>query len=535
MAQYLLESCFRIYIVFCKGFFIFFLNYRIVFIFLEKKSFFLKHCISSFAVNKTYFYQRFFFSSLFLRLLIIRNLFFSFNFDFIDNKLQLVFNLHKWFILRPVVSNYIISKNLHFKYFYFPSIYELSFKGLLNCILQPYLEGIYSFSSHGFRPFRTSPDVLIEVKSKLIFTYEGNLFFARNSFSFTSTYFRLWAIKNLPFKNYFSTLTNNENLLLNLFLKDNLSSCPFSYDSNSCFNLIFPFINLSVVGLVWFIFYIYMIFMKFQILHFNNNLVFLGLDLKDLLRIKFIFFEFLRVKGILCTEKNFFISSLYEGFTFAGWNFLLTRNNVFKGVLSSENLKSYKIKLKNIFKTTLTLGPLSMLKVLNYNITIWKNSFSSSDDSFYNKTDLDIYLYKLLWRWAKRRHPRRSSTWVFSKYWQKDASLIYSQFFLLDSITGKFLFLLLHSDSKKKIFSLPSLINVHFLQNYNKCGLTWFRKNFANLQDLYKVLWKKQSGLCFCCKSFFSLIDTKFLKVSKLVSNSGEIKIILLHRYCNLI
>lgn len=201
-----------------------------------------------------YFYKRFFFRSLYLRLLIIRNLFCSFNFDAINSKLQLVFNLNKWFISRPVISNYITSRDLHFKYFYFPSAYELSCKGLLNSILQPYLEGAYTFSSHGFRPFRTLPDVLIEVKSKLIFTYEGNLFFASNSFSFTSIYFRLWITKNLPFKHYFSSLTNNENVLLNPYFNDILNSDPFSYDSNSCFNLVFPFINLSVVGLVWFIF-----------------------------------------------------------------------------------------------------------------------------------------------------------------------------------------------------------------------------------------------------------------------------------------
>lgn len=254
-----------------------------------------------------------------------------------------------------------------------------------------------------------------------------------------------------------------------------------------------------------------------------------------MLKIKFISFEFLRLKGIFCTENNFFISSFYDGFNFAGWKFLFTRNNVFKGALSFDNLKSYKIKLKNVLKTSLHLDPLAMLKLLNYTITNWKNSFSSSDGSFSIKTHLDIYLYKLIWRWAKRRHPRRSSTWIFSKYWKKNDSLVYSQFFLVDYNTGNFLFLLIHSDSKKKIFSLPSIINVYFLQNYNKFGLTWFRKNFASLQGLYKVLWKKQSGLCFCCKIFFSLIDTKFLKVSKLVLNSGESKIILLHRNCNLI
>nr|YP_009540948.1 RoaA [Lepocinclis tripteris]AYQ93356.1 RoaA [Lepocinclis tripteris] len=504
------------------------------FIYLEKKSFFLKHCISSFAVNKNYFHQRFFFRSLFLRLLITRNLFCSFNFDILDNKLQLVFNLKKWFISRPFVSNYITSKDLNFKYFYFSSAYELSCKGLLNCILQPYLEGSYSFSSHGFRPFRTSPDVLVEVKSKLIFTYEVNLFFASNSFSFTSIYFRSWVIKNLPFKRYFTFLLNNDNLLLNSYFMDNLSSDPFAYDFNSSFNLVFPFINLSVVGLVWFIFYIFKIFVKILFfLLFVYKVI--TLDLEDLLKIKCIIFDFLRLKGILCTENNFSIASFYDGFNFASWKFLFTRNNVFKGVLSLDNLKSYKIKLKNVLKISLRLGPLSMIKLLNYNITNWKNSFSSSDDSFSIIRVLDIFLYKLLWKWAKRRHPRRSSTWVFSKYWKKDDSLIYSQFFLVDYTAGKFLFLLTHSDSKKKTFSLPSMINVHLFQNYNKFGLTWFRKNFASLQNLYKVLWKKQSGLCFCCKSFFSLIDTKFLKVSKLVSNSGEIKIILLHKYCNLI
>ncbi|MFR3404456.1 MAG: group II intron maturase-specific domain-containing protein [Blautia faecis] len=32
---------------------------------------------------------------------------------------------------------------------------------------------------------------------------------------------------------------------------------------------------------------------------------------------------------------------------------------------------------------------------------------------------LDYILYELLWRWAKRRHPKKGHWWISTKYWHR--------------------------------------------------------------------------------------------------------------------
>ena len=35
-------------------------------------------------------------------------------------------------------------------------------------------------------------------------------------------------------------------------------------------------------------------------------------------------------------------------------------------------------------------------------------------------SDLDYIIFKILYKWAKRRHPRKSKKWVIEKYWKED-------------------------------------------------------------------------------------------------------------------
>ena len=35
---------------------------------------------------------------------------------------------------------------------------------------------------------------------------------------------------------------------------------------------------------------------------------------------------------------------------------------------------------------------------------------------------LDHIIWEMLWRWAKRRHPNKSKTWIINKYWKRNAT-----------------------------------------------------------------------------------------------------------------
>ena len=55
---------------------------------------------------------------------------------------------------------------------------------------------------------------------------------------------------------------------------------------------------------------------------------------------------------------------------------------------------------------------------LNEQIRGWTNYHQSvcASDAF---AHLDYVLYELLWRWAKRRHPKKNKWWISTRYWHR--------------------------------------------------------------------------------------------------------------------
>lgn len=65
-----------------------------------------------------------------------------------------------------------------------------------------------------------------------------------------------------------------------------------------------------------------------------------------------------------------------------------------------------KIKeIKNIFRASYNDTPYTLIKKLNPIIRGWTNYFNMSQ-SYYLRNRLSYALYRFVWLWAKRKHPR---------------------------------------------------------------------------------------------------------------------------------
>nr|AST09073.1 putative reverse transcriptase and intron maturase [Eutreptiella pomquetensis] len=53
------------------------------------------------------------------------------------------------------------------------------------------------------------------------------------------------------------------------------------------------------------------------------------------------------------------------------------------------------------------------------NIIDWTNFYKDSDYFYVVCLEVDIYLFRLLWKWVHKRHPSRSSIWLLKRYWCK--------------------------------------------------------------------------------------------------------------------
>ena len=126
--------------------------------------------------------------------------------------------------------------------------------------------------------------------------------------------------------------------------------------------------------------------------------------------------KFLSDRGLELSQEKTMITHIDSGFDFLGWTF-----RKYTGKLI---IKPSKDSIKRIVRTLSTMilkegkasTQVDLIRRLNQVIRGWtnyhKHTVASKAFSTVNNT-----LYLLLQRWAKHRHPNKSSYWRLNKYW----------------------------------------------------------------------------------------------------------------------
>ena len=83
---------------------------------------------------------------------------------------------------------------------------------------------------------------------------------------------------------------------------------------------------------------------------------------------------------------------------------------------SKQKIKQHIKKLGEVIRAHKSAPQITLIKKLNPIIRGWSNYYSSvcSKEEF---SHCDHILHQQLKRWAERRHPNKSKTWVANKYW----------------------------------------------------------------------------------------------------------------------
>jgi RNA-directed DNA polymerase len=200
-------------------------------------------------------------------------------------------------------------------------------------------------------------------------------------------------------------------------------------------------------------------------------------------------------------------------------------------VISNNLQKRYKMKLKNLIKSAYNLNIIKLIELLNGEINLWKQVYNiNSNITAY---ELDIYVYKLLWKFVKRYHPRRTNTWLYNKYWTCLSGVWRFSFY--DTMSGNVFFLNFHSNLKMESSYLPLLTNIFERENSRKLFSLLFAKFMPNFKGINRLLFIRQKGLCNTCFKPLSLFNFKF---SKFYYNSlYKVKYLhslcLIHTYCS--
>lgn len=196
---------------------------------------------------------------------------------------------------------------------------------------------------------------------------------------------------------------------------------------------------------------------------------------------------------------------------------------------SEESVRRHYQKISDTVKRYSAAPQYQLITKLNPIIRGWCNYFKTvcSKDTFAKLKNLTYLKTK---RWADRRHPKKSQTWVMDKYWQrvKDDKWVFKS-------TGKYKAELLKHSQIKIIRHIKIKGDS---SPYNGDTLYWGERmsNHPEMKKSVANLLKKQKGKCNWCGLPFQEGDKLENDHLKPVKAGGSNKIEnrqLLHKHCH--
>ena len=124
--------------------------------------------------------------------------------------------------------------------------------------------------------------------------------------------------------------------------------------------------------------------------------------------------EFLAERGLELSDEKTVITHIDDGFDFPGFNI-----RKFKGVLltqpSKKCVKKFLDGIRYTIDSNKSCKQETLIRLLNPKITGWANYYrcGASSKTFQR---VDDQIFRKLWQWAKRRHPKKGKPWVLKKY-----------------------------------------------------------------------------------------------------------------------
>lgn len=218
--------------------------------------------------------------------------------------------------------------------------------------------------------------------------------------------------------------------------------------------------------------------------------------------IKPILVKFLAERGLELSEEKTLITHIDDGFDFLGFTI-----KKFKGVLltqpSKKGVKKFLDSIRYIIDSNKSCTQETLIRLLNPKITGWTNYYrcGASSRTFQR---VDDQIFRKLWQWAKRRHPKKGKRWIANKY-----------FHIYKTRSWRFL-VELDKNGKKDIFPLKLAFDTKILRHKkitseaNPFGVEW--KDYFEGRMTYKMLlslkgrksllyiWNKQERKCPLCE-----------------------------------
>jgi RNA-directed DNA polymerase len=149
---------------------------------------------------------------------------------------------------------------------------------------------------------------------------------------------------------------------------------------------------------------------KVNFIRYADDCVITGATKEILVEAKTLIEEFLNERGLSLSDEKTKIVHIEEGFDFLGWNV-----RKYDGKLlikpAKKNVQTFLRKIRKIIRDNKTAKQESLIRLLNPVIRGWANYHQNqvAKETFNN---VDSAIWRQLWQWSCRRHPKKSYTWI---------------------------------------------------------------------------------------------------------------------------
>lgn len=157
---------------------------------------------------------------------------------------------------------------------------------------------------------------------------------------------------------------------------------------------------------------------KINVIRYADDFVISGCTKEILeLRVQPAVALFLLERGLYLSKEKTHIVHINQGFDFLGQNVRKYGNKLLIKP-SRKSIKSLLDKVRIIVKENKSVEQAVLIRQLNSIIRGWAN-YHHHVVSSYAFNFVDNQIWRLLWKWAKRRHPNKNAAWIKRRYFHR--------------------------------------------------------------------------------------------------------------------
>ena len=126
---------------------------------------------------------------------------------------------------------------------------------------------------------------------------------------------------------------------------------------------------------------------------------------------------FLQERGLRLSPEKTKVTHISEGFDFLGQH-LQKRQGILLVTPAKKNVHAFMERVRTILRNNVASGQEPLIRHLSLVIRGWANYHRhiAATKTF---SKIDHELWYNLWRWAKKRHPKKTHTWIAQRYWRR--------------------------------------------------------------------------------------------------------------------